>query len=180
MVDVRDAHGVIQALPVNPDYPTGAKQDAMITHLLTLLGYTDGIEGLIGTGNTALSAILAKLIAAPSTEAKQDLLYALLGGGVPQAAVTGNFVAVGNSAHYIPLPRRAFNVTIWGVFVATLQVQASYDAGVNYVPVTAGGVSFTDTTIPGASQFEDTEGTVRYRLACISWTSGTVNYRISQ
>lgn len=48
--------------------------DQLETKLDTLIGHVDQVEGNQGTGNTALAAILAKLIAAPATEAKQDTL----------------------------------------------------------------------------------------------------------
>ncbi|MGI6078318.1 MAG: hypothetical protein ACOYCB_09195, partial [Fastidiosipilaceae bacterium] len=49
--------------------PTGAATEAKQD---TLIGHVDGVE-------SALASILAKLIAAPSTEAKQDALAALIG-----------------------------------------------------------------------------------------------------
>lgn len=64
---------------------TEAKQDTAITGLTSIAallttqaGYLDGIETLLGaTGSqTTLAAILAKIIAAPATEAKQDTLIA--------------------------------------------------------------------------------------------------------
>ncbi|MET4482986.1 hypothetical protein [Bradyrhizobium sp. F1.13.3] len=81
---------------------TEAKQDSAITVLnaigallTTQAGYLDGIEGLIGTTNgkdfatqATLAAVLAKLIAAPSTEAKQDTLIAALGASSGAKVIT--------------------------------------------------------------------------------------------
>lgn len=61
--------------------------DTLETLLGTLIGHVDGVEGNQATGNTTLSSILAKLIAAPATEAKQDALLALL----PAALSSGRF-----------------------------------------------------------------------------------------
>ncbi len=64
------------------DLPSGASTAANQT---TLIGHVDGIEGALTTLNgkdfatqTTLAAILAKIIAAPATEAKQDTLNALI------------------------------------------------------------------------------------------------------
>jgi hypothetical protein len=62
---------------------TEAKQDTMIVILTAIAGYVDGLEGkdyatqttlaaLTSANHTDLAAILAKLITAPATEAKQD------------------------------------------------------------------------------------------------------------
>ena len=63
-----------------------AKLDSVISALSTLAGYQDGVEGLLSTltgkdfaTQTTLAAVLAKLIAAPATEAKQDTINTNLG-----------------------------------------------------------------------------------------------------
>lgn len=54
----------------------------------TLASYVDGLETLVGLTNSGLSSILAKLIAAPATEAKQDTLIAALGATSGAAVIT--------------------------------------------------------------------------------------------
>lgn len=59
--------------------PTGASTAAAQA---TIVGHVDGIESALGTlaTQTTAAAILAKLIAAPATEAKQDTAIAAING----------------------------------------------------------------------------------------------------
>ena len=63
-------HHRVDNLPADP--ATATKQDTIIAALTLLLSYTDGLEGKDFATQTTLAAVLAKLIAAPATEAKQD------------------------------------------------------------------------------------------------------------
>lgn len=72
------------------------------------------------------------------------------------------------------------NVTIWGTFVATLQLERSFDGGTTWVPVSR-DVAGTPTTFtaPASTQVIDTESAVLYRLNMTAFTSGTASYRFS-
>lgn len=74
----------------------------------------------------------------------------------------------------------AFNVAIWGTFVATLQVEKSYDGGTTWIPLfnffTGAAVAFT---APGSLQIGECERGVTYRMHCTQYVSGTANYRFS-
>lgn len=61
---------------------TAAKQDTAQASLTTLIGHVDGIEAALSTlgTQTTLAAILAKIIAAPATEAKQDTIIGHVDG----------------------------------------------------------------------------------------------------
>jgi hypothetical protein len=52
------------------------KQDDIIVLLTAIAGYVDGLEGKDYATQATLAAVLAKLIATPATEAKQDTLIA--------------------------------------------------------------------------------------------------------
>ncbi|MER8762901.1 hypothetical protein [Mesorhizobium sp. M0968] len=67
------------------DPATAAKQDAQSAILTAIAGYTDGIEALLATisgkdfaTQTTLAALLAKVIAAPATEATAAAILAAL------------------------------------------------------------------------------------------------------
>lgn len=62
------------ALPL----PTGASTEATLAAVLAKIIAAPATEAKQDTGNTALANILAKIIAAPATEAKQDALNALV------------------------------------------------------------------------------------------------------
>lgn len=98
--------------------------------------------------------------------------------------VTGTFVAVANSAGFTPEPyvnqEIPFNVSIWGAFVASVRMTRSFDGGTTWLPITAAGTSLYAWTAPASEAAQETEVSVLYRLECTAWTSGTVNYRISQ
>lgn len=72
-----------------------------------------------------------------------------------------------------------FNASLSGVFVATVQLVRSYNNGLSYQPLTALGSSFLFTA-PCEEVFVETEPGVLYAWQCISYTSGTIKYRISQ
>jgi hypothetical protein len=105
------------------------------------------------------------------------------GTGFPPSGtspVTSAFTAAGQSAAFIPLAGRPANISIWGTFAASLQLKRSFDGGTTLLPLTAAGVTLYAWTAPASESFEETESGVEYFLACTGYTSGTVNYRISQ
>lgn len=100
-------------------------------------------------------------------------------------AVTASFTATGQSASFTPeganTPESSapFNMSLWGTFVGTVQLERSFDSGVTWLPITALGTSITFTA-PASEVFAEPEVNVRYRLNCTAYTSGTINYRLSQ
>lgn len=102
------------------------------------------------------------------------------------ARVTGSFTGTGQSGTFMtqrltsnqePWPG---NVSLWGTFVGTVQLERSFDQGTTWLPITAGGTQIYVWTAPASETFEEPEGGVYYRLNCTAYTSGTINYRISQ
>lgn len=100
--------------------------------------------------------------------------------GADQAAsvVSGAFTGTGasaNTAFY-----GAFNVAVWGTFNATVALQRSFDGGVTWINAGADALG-TPVLIPTACSFwtVEPEVGVLYQLNCTSFTSGTVNYRMS-
>lgn len=95
-------------------------------------------------------------------------------------ALTGTFTATGVSAAFKPPPNSIqMNMSLWGAFVATLVLERSFDKGVTWLPLTALGTSFSFTG-PCTETFEEYEAGAQWRWRCTAFTSGTVNYRISQ
>lgn len=108
---------------------------------------------------------------------------AVPGGGYSASGKTsigGTFTATGQSASFTPLAGRSFNTSVWGTFVATVQLERSFDAGTTWLPTTASGTQLNKWTAPVSEQWSDDEFGVLYRLNCTSYTSGAGNYRISQ
>ncbi len=88
--------------------------------------------------------------------------------------VTGSFTATGQSASFAPIAGRGFNVSLWGTFTASVQLERSFDAGTTWLQAA------TARTAPDSFVCVEPEAGVQYRLDCTSFTSGAINYRVSQ
>lgn len=72
------------------------------------------------------------------------------------------------------------NVSVWGTFNATAQLERSFDGGATWLPVSRDIVgSGAVFSAPFSLQVRETESGVLYRLNCTAYTSGTINYRLS-
>jgi len=95
------------------------------------------------------------------------------------AKATGTFggTANGNVAN---VDRGPIALDIWNVFVGTVVLERSIDAGVTWIPVnynySATPISFT---APASAMIENVES-CQYRWRCSAYTSGTISYRIGQ
>lgn len=94
------------------------------------------------------------------------------------AILTGTFGSAAAGAEIII--DGDFNISLWGTFVATVLVEKSYD-GSTWIGVSrdAAGTA-ASYTAPASVVLREPETNVRYRLRCGAYTSGTVNWRISQ
>jgi hypothetical protein len=106
-------------------------------------------------------------------------------GGGADSAVTGGallagaFGATGQSASAIFYG--SFNVSLWGTFVGGAQLERSFDGGTTWLPVSANtGGTVLGWTVPFSGTWTEVEHTVAYRLNCTAYTSGGLNYRVSQ
>ena len=68
------------------------------------------------------------------------------------------------------------------VFSATVQLERSFDGGKTFIVCNLGGGGILAQWLAGpiSITFGEPEKNVLYRLNCTVWTSGTINYRISQ
>lgn len=119
------------------------------------------------------------------------------GQEVAQTVVSGTFTATGQSgngvrgvasgpnnsqvATVLPIFKDTFNIKLWGTFDATVKLEKSDDGGVSW-QVVSRDVTGTEAsyTAPIALGVYEPEHNVMYRWNCTAYTSGTVNYRISQ
>lgn len=92
----------------------------------------------------------------------------------------GTFEATGRSANFIPRPNIPFNVSIWGTFVGSVQLERSFDSGVTWLPLTAGGFQLYVWSTPASETAEEPMPGVLYSFRCTSFTSGTINYLAGQ
>ena len=92
-------------------------------------------------------------------------------------STSGAFSAAGASTGIAI--RGTYNFSLWGTFVATCEVDRSFDLGVTWIGLTALGTALTWSG-PATEVLSEPEAGVYYRVNCTSWTSGSVNYRLSQ
>ena len=84
------------------------------------------------------------------------------------------------SAYLTPLAGRGFNVSLWGTFAGSTQLERSFDSGTTWLPITAAGTQLYIWTAPASEQAQEDQYAVLYRLNNTTYTSGTWNYIISQ
>lgn len=96
------------------------------------------------------------------------------------APVAGSFGSTGYSQPFAPLAGKAFNISIWGTFVGTVKLVRSFDGGLTWLPLTASGTALEVFTAPVSEQWQEDGSGVLYALLCSAYTSGAINYRISQ
>ena len=94
--------------------------------------------------------------------------------------IAGTFNAVGVSAVFVPSRNSppGFNISVWGTFVGTVVVERSFDDGTTGLPKWPDAV-YSMSSPMSFSDSEPEDG-VKYRLNCSSYSSGTINYRVSQ
>ena len=119
------------------------------------------------------------------TQTLADQYAPVLRPGAPVAVLVtagqvlaGSFTATGAGASMTLLG--AFAVTVYGAFVGSTRLECSFDGGTTWIPVSdesGGDVAFT---VPGQATREQTESSVLYRMNCTAYTSGTINWKITQ
>lgn len=95
--------------------------------------------------------------------------------------IASAFTGTGQSGSFRPAAGRPFNVSVWGTFVGTVELERSFDAGSTWLDCSRDSAGTTASfTAPFSVVVEEPEVGVIYRLNCSAYTSGTINYRISQ
>lgn len=97
-----------------------------------------------------------------------------------KAPLAGSFTAVGASAWFTPAADRPFNISLSGTFVASVRLERSRDKGVTAHPLTAQGTAMNVWTTPVSENWEESETGWWYRLNCTAFTSGQIDYEVSQ
>lgn len=98
-------------------------------------------------------------------------------GFVYRALVDGELEAIGRGDAAVV--QGTFNAALTGTFVATVRLMRSFDNGATFHPLTALGQTI-EFTAPCEEFFAEPEPGVLYAWQCVAYTSGTIEYRISQ
>lgn len=99
--------------------------------------------------------------------------------------VAGTFTQAGQSPAFLPDARpgapRQFNLSIWGTFTGSVQLERSFDRGASWIACSRDAAGVTAAYgAPASLVVEEPEAGVLYRLNCLTLTSGAADYRMSQ
>lgn len=81
---------------------------------------------------------------------------------------------------FYPIPGRGFNAEGSGTFVAGYQLERLLPGEIVWKPITAAGTQLYVWTAPASESNQDDEWGAAYRINVTSYTSGTLNVRLSQ
>jgi len=102
-------------------------------------------------------------------------------------AITGTFTATGQSATFEPNVAiqdtncGQFNVSTSGTYVATVQLERSFDKGANWFICSEDSAGTSASyTAPFSVMAQESEVGTLYRLNCVAYTSGTITYRLGK
>lgn len=94
------------------------------------------------------------------------------------STLAGDFTATGQSNAFTPLAGRGFDVSAWGTFVGSVQLERNI--GGQWLPLTVNGQAAYKWTAPFTETVNEPVYGVQYRLNCTAYTSGTINYSFNQ
>src|SRR5579864_1142151 len=154
--------GATVTVPSNAEgvtFPTGTKIIAVSQADVAPSLNSPGVPGIVQLNNAPT--------AVPSLNAPQPLAFALAGNAVATSAADAAATFTGSSV----------------VYVGTIELERSFDGGATWIVcnIDGGGTlaSFSAGT-PVSLTFGEPEKDVLYRLNCTAYTSGTINWRLSQ
>lgn len=125
-----------------------------------------------GTGRVAEVQSLPDAYA-PALGARQRAVLTATG-----QVASGTFTGTGSSAGAVR--NGPFAVTVWGTFLATVCLEASYDGGTTWLPVVDDEGLPAKLQVPGQIVYTSTESAVLFRVTCPAYASGAASWQIGQ
>lgn len=95
------------------------------------------------------------------------------------SVATGQFTSAQAGDFSESIKGSNLNLSIWGTFVATVILERSYDKTL-WLPMTYIDGSPISWSTPISTEYPANDYNAFYRFRCTSYTSGTINWRISQ
>lgn len=95
-----------------------------------------------------------------------------------RSAASGTLTALGSTPACALNGR--FNLSIWGAFSATVALERSFDGGATWINCSRSDGTNNSLSAAYSGVIDEIESGVLYRLTCTGYTSGTVNWRMSQ
>lgn len=155
--------GLVGATVVSPRLPAGTTVIAITTPAVLPTGTSPGTPGVIQISNKPLTAPNV----APGNNTPVDFFeFAPTANGITVAGADANATFTGAAISY----------------VANVQLERSFDGGRTWIVCNIGAGTLAQFTAgtPVSITFGEPERQMLYRLNCIAYTSGTINYRVSQ
>jgi hypothetical protein len=176
----------LQTNSANISLPPGCNAASLIGATVTVDSGYPSAQAALPANTTVLAVVQADI--APSLNSQGQPAIVTL-SAAPTAAPTNNgtvplvFAPTGNAISVTGADANAVFTGAAVDFVGTVQLERSLDGGNTYVVcnTTVDGTlaQFTAGT-PVSITFGEPEKYAFYRLNCIAYTSGTINYRMSQ
>lgn len=155
--------------------------------IITGLSQTAGLVGATVTHPALPASTTVLSIGTPAVPGNNNVL-AQLGtvnlSAAPTAAINNAELAFAltNSSVTAGTDNAATFTGASVVFVGTVQLERSFDGGLTWIVCNVGGqgaLAQWTTGTPVSAVVGEAEAGVAYRLNCIAYTSGVINYRIS-
>jgi|HubBroStandDraft_4_1064222.scaffolds.fasta_scaffold00045_19 hypothetical protein len=177
--------GILNTVNGQVTLPPGSNVAALLNATVTAASTADG--DTIPSGTT-VNNVVQNDIAATNTSAGKPGIITL--SNVPTAAPLNPngqvWLQFALAANAVTVTGADSNATFTGPAInysATVQLERSFDGGATWICCNVGGsgqLAQWATGTPVNITFGEPEKNVLYRLNCIAYTSGTINYRISQ
>ena len=134
------------------------------------------------TLTTTAGSTAATIASATGLAAGDAIKSANVPAGTTIAAIAGTNVTLSQNATVTGADTAATFTGALVTFAATVQLERSFDGGSTWIVCNAGslGALAQWTAGPVSLTFGEPEKNVLYRFNCTAYTSGTINYRISQ
>ena len=179
--------------------PLGDQANAVLSGTLSAIGTTAPFAfrgpmnvALWASVNTALTTTAGSTAATVGSGTGLAVGVAIKSANVPAGTIIG--AITGTNVTLLLPPGAAASGILAGtdnaatftgaaiVFAATVQLERSFDGGATFLPCNMGSSGLLAQWLAGPVSFAfgEPEKNVLYRFNCIAWTSGTINYRISQ
>jgi hypothetical protein len=161
-----DTTGLLGATVTGPGIPAATTVVAILAASVPTFADPGGGSGPPGgsAGTVQLSAVPTS---AKATNDPQMFTFARTGNAIQTTGADANATYTGAAVNY----------------VGTIQLERSFDGGATWIVANIGGsgtlAQWTAGT-PVSLSFGEPEKQTLYRLNCTAYTSGTINYRISQ
>lgn len=150
--------GLVGATVTGPGIPSGT---TVLSVTVAAVPGNDNYPGALGTVRISAMPTTASVLTPP-----QFFTFTGVSAGILTAGTDSAATYTGAGAN----------------FVGTVQVERSFDGGYTWIAcnIGAGTIASFNAGTPVSITFGEPERNVLYRLNCLAYTSGTINYRISQ